>query len=183
MFPVTLGCKMSLLERETVLKVRKALTEAGLEDTVIELADTARTAEDAASAIGCELGAIVKSLVFIIGPRFVMSLISGDHSCIEANLPAALELEGRVGRVRASEVKRKTGYTIGGVPPLALSCDLPIVIDGSLARFDTVYAAAGHPYCIFSVSVSDLGRITGGSFSDCIGEPIKFDMGSAGSAI
>ena len=81
---------MSLLERETVIRVRSALVDAGLEDSVIELSNTARSAADAASAIGCELGAIVKSLVFRIDRCFVMALVAGDHKCLESALPAAL---------------------------------------------------------------------------------------------
>ena len=170
---------MSLLERTSVLKVRNALIDSLLEDTVVELADTARTAEDAASSIGCELGAIVKSLVFGIGQNSILALIAGDHSCLEDNLPLVLKLKGRVVRPRAEEVKRITGFTIGGVAPLALLQDLPTVIDSSLSRFDTVFAAAGHPHCIFRVTVADLERITGGFFSDCIAKPIGRDVSIA----
>lgn len=168
---------MSLLERVAVKKVRDALGDAGLEDTVTELTDTARSAEDAANAIGCELGAIVKSLVFTIGRRFVMVLVAGDHQCVEENVAKALNLEGEVARPQASEVKGITGFTIGGVAPIGLSHPLPIVIDRSLKRFDTVYAAAGHPHCVFATSVADLSRMTEGIISAAIAQPI--DAGAA----
>ena len=166
---------MSLLERDAVKRVRKALSDAGLADNVIELAETARTAEDAANAVGCELGAIVKSLVFAVDRRMVMALVAGDHRCIEANLPRALNLEGEVRRPQASEVKGVTGFTIGGVAPIGMSHALPIAIDRSLKRFETVYAAAGHPHCVFPVSPTDLGRLTEGIVSWNIAEPMDPD--------
>ena len=169
---------MGLLDRPTVLKVRKALIDACLDDTVIELAETARTAEDAANSIGCELGAIVKSLVFVVGEHFVMTLVAGDRRCIESSLPSVFKLKGDVVRPKAAEVKHITGFTIGGVAPVALSQGLLSVMDTSLTRFDTVFAAAGHPHCIFSISVPDLERITGGFFSTCIAEPVFSDAGS-----
>lgn len=162
---------MSNLDRPAVKRVRDALTGAGLADTIIELADTARTAEDAAAAVGCELGAIVKSLVFSIGNRFVMALVAGDHSCIEENLAMALKLRGAVRRPQASEVKGITGFTIGGVAPVGMTHPLPVVIDVSLKRFETVYAAAGHPHCVFAISYKDLARVTGGVVSYTIGLP------------
>jgi prolyl-tRNA editing enzyme YbaK/EbsC (Cys-tRNA(Pro) deacylase) len=159
------------LERPAVMKVRQALLDAGLEDTVVELAETARSAEDAAQAVGCELGAIVKSLVFTIERRFVMALIAGDHQCAEDNLPGAFNLTGAVGRPQAAEVKGITGFTIGGVAPIGLSHALPIVIDRSLKRFEKVFAAAGHPSCVFATTPANLGRITTGIISASIAVP------------
>ena len=166
---------MSLLERDAVKKVRSALAEAGEADTVVELAETARSAEDAAQAVGCELGAIVKSLVFTVGRRFVMALVAGDHRCLEANLPSAFNLEGEVGRPSANEVKGISGFTIGGVAPIGLAHPLPVVIDRSLKRFETVYAAAGHPHCVFATNAKALARMTEGIVSASIAEPIDAD--------
>ena len=163
---------MSLLERETVIRVRSALVDAGLEDSVIELSNTARSAADAASAIGCELGAIVKSLVFRIDRCFVMALVAGDHKCLESILPAALCLEGKVCRPRASEVKAITGFTIGGVAPIGMTERLPMVIDQSFKRFDTLYAAAGHHHCVFPIVFTDLQRVTGAIVTFNIAEPL-----------
>jgi len=164
---------MSNLDRPAVKRVRDALVQAGLDDTVVELADTARTAEDAAAAVGCELGAIVKSLCFSVGNRFVMALIAGDHLCLEENLPTALKLRGNVRRPQASEVKGITGFSIGGVSPVGLSHPLPMVIDVSLKRFETVYAAAGHPHCVFAIGFNDLARITGGVISYTVAQPFE----------
>ena len=162
---------MSNLEKSTVSRVRDALIEADQEDTIIELAETARSAEDAAKSVGCELGAIVKSLVFSIDNRFVMALVAGDHKCIEGNLPNALKIKGSVRRPQASEVKAITGFTIGGVAPVGLLKPIPTVIDGSLKRFDLVYAAAGHPHCVFSTSLNGLVQMTGGVISYGIASP------------
>ncbi|MBT6093299.1 MAG: YbaK/EbsC family protein [Rhodospirillaceae bacterium] len=166
---------MSLLERDAVKKVRQALTDAGQADSVVELAESARSAEDAAASVGCELGAIVKSLVFTIERRFVMALVAGDHRCIEDNLSAALNMQGSVKRPQASEVKGITGFTIGGVAPIGLSHPLPMVIDRSLKRFETIYAAAGHPHCVFATTAASLSRMTGGIISASIAEPLNPD--------
>ena len=163
---------MSLLKRETVKRVRTALVDAGLADTVIELSNTARSAADAADTIGCELGAIVKSLVFNINRRFVMALVAGDHKCLESALPAVLCLEGKVGRPKANEVKAITGFTIGGVAPIGMTERLPMVIDQSFKRFDALYAAAGHPHCVFPIVFTDLQRVTGAIVTFNIAEPL-----------
>lgn len=156
---------MSNLTNPAVKKVRKALSDAGLSDIVIELEESARTAADAARATGAELGAIVKSLVFLIGEQPVLALVAGDHTCLPENLPRAFNLEGEVRKTDAAEVKAATGYSIGGVAPVALDTEVPVVIDVSLKRFDTLYAAAGHPYCVFPVTMAELKKLTGGIVS------------------
>ena len=163
---------MGLLDTAAVKRVRSALAAAGAVDKVVELAATARSAEDAAAAIGTELGSIVKSLVFVIGGKPVMALVSGDRRCVVKALPGLLGIDGKVKRANADEVRQATGYSIGGVPPLGLASDLPMVIDAGLDRFPTVYAAAGHPHCIFPTTFSELTRLTGGTVSTSIGEPI-----------
>jgi prolyl-tRNA editing enzyme YbaK/EbsC (Cys-tRNA(Pro) deacylase) len=144
------------MENESVKKVRAALDAAGLGDRVQELAETARTADDAAKALGAEKGAIVKSLVFVVGEQPVLALIAGDRQC------------------KADEVRAASGFAIGGVAPVALALELPTVIDVSLKRFETVYAAAGHPSCVFPLSVPELKRLTGGIVSYAVAdEPEK----------
>jgi len=162
---------MSHINSPAVKRVRKALSDAGMNDTVIELEETARTAADAAQATGAELGAIVKSLVFLIGEEPVLVLVAGDHRCVPENLPRAFNLEGEVRKTDADEVKAATGYTIGGVAPIGLEIDLPVIIDVSLKRFDTLYAAAGHPQCVFPTTVPELKRLTKGIVSYNIAEP------------
>ncbi len=163
---------MSAIEKEAVKRVRMALIDAGLKDNVMELESTARSAEDAAQSIGCELGAIVKSLVFAVDQRIVMALVAGDHQLVEAALGPALNLTGEVRRPQASEVKGATGFTIGGIPPVGMAHQLPVVIDRSLRRFDEIYAAAGHPHCVFKTDVATLSRLTDGIISQAISSPI-----------
>mgnify|MGYP006436048489 CR=1 FL=1 len=162
---------MSTLENESVKKVRAALIETGVGDNVIELEETARSAEEAAKSLGVELGSIVKSLVFLVDEQPVMALVAGDHTCKPDALPRALNLEGEVKQCDADQVRAATGFAIGGVAPVALAQDLPTLLDVSLKRFDTVYAAAGHPNCVFATSVSDLKRLTGCIVSYAIAEP------------
>ncbi len=162
------------LENEPVRHVRQILLDAGYGDRVIELADTARTAQGAADAIGTELGSIVKSLVFQLGDTMVMALVAGDHRCIAENLPRALNLDGNdATRPDADAVKSVTGFSIGGVAPIGSATPLPMVIDHSLKRFETVYAAAGHPHCVFPVSINELKRMTGGIISYSIARPLE----------
>jgi prolyl-tRNA editing enzyme YbaK/EbsC (Cys-tRNA(Pro) deacylase) len=161
---------MSALENASVRRVQAALEAAGSEARVVELADTARTARDAASALGVEVGAIVKSLVFAAGAgRPVMALVAGDRRCDAAALPALLGLEGRAKRADADLVREATGFAIGGVAPIGHPAPLPTAIDASLGRFATVYAAAGHPFCVFATTLDELARLTGGVVSDRLG--------------
>jgi len=153
---------MSALENASVQRVRAGLQAAGLDDRVMELADTARSAEDAARSVGTELGSIVKSLVFRVGEQPVMALVAGDRKCREKALKQVLELPGKVRRADADMVRAATGYAIGGVSPVALPAELPVVIDASLERFATVYAAGGHPHCVFPASFAELVSLTDG---------------------
>jgi len=155
---------MSGLDSSSVRRVREVLSAKGSAARVIELAETARSAEDAARSVGCELGAIVKSLVFRIGERPVMALVAGDRRCDPAALPGILGLEGRVGRADADLVRAATGFAIGGVAPVGH--DLPVAIDASLGRFDRLWAAAGHPHCVFATTLPELCALTGGRLSD-----------------
>jgi prolyl-tRNA editing enzyme YbaK/EbsC (Cys-tRNA(Pro) deacylase) len=148
-----------LLERPAVRRVKDALQAGGSPARIIALSDTARTAEDAARAVGCELGAIVKSLVFTIGDQPVMVLVAGDRRCNDKALKTAFGLSGKVRRADAETVRAATGFTIGGVAPIAHATPLPVIIDDSLQRFETIYAAAGHPHCVFATSVNELASL------------------------
>ena len=113
-----------------------------------ELADSTRTAADAAAAVGCEVGQIVKSLVFRRGEEIVMCLCAGDRQ-VDTK---ALGLE----RADAETVREATGFAIGGVPPLGHDRNLPTLIDSSLRRFETVWCAGGTPNAVFEVSTGRL---------------------------
>ena len=153
----------ALVERKAVRRVRGALTRAGHDGEVIELAETARTAADAARALGVAQGAIVKSLLFIVDETPALALIAGDRRCAPPTLGAALGLPGVVRRADADLVRRITGFSIGGVAPLGFPAAVATAIDPSLARFPAVYAAAGHPHCVFATSTDELERLTGGA--------------------
>lgn len=156
------------LDNASVRRVQTALREAGSDARVIALDATARSAQEAADSIGCELGAIVKSLVFQVGGQPVMALVAGDRRCNEKALPAALGLDGKAKRAGADTVREATGFAIGGVAPVGHPQRLPLVLDASLSRFATIYAAAGHPHCVFATTPDELQRITGGTVSEAI---------------
>lgn len=156
---------MSLLERDTVEAVRSALLAAELEDTIVELDQSAATAEDAAKALSVATGAIVKSLIFEIGDQPILALISGDKQCNEASLTRVFQIDADVTRPDADRVQALTGFSIGGVSPIGLKEKLPCVIDVSLKRYISLYAAAGHPQCVFKTDIGALKRLTGGIVS------------------
>lgn len=156
---------MSKLQHPAVRRVQAALHERGSGAQVIELTETARSAPDAARALGVEVGAIVKSLLFLIDGAPVMALVAGDRRCDTAALPAAFGRTGLVIRPDAEKVREVTGFAIGGVAPLAHPRPLPTVIDDSLSRFETIYAAAGHPFCVFPTTALELTLLTGGTLT------------------
>ncbi|GLQ07356.1 YbaK/EbsC family protein [Sneathiella chinensis] len=151
-----------LLERPSVRQVIETLQAAGIEGRVRALESTARSAEDAASSIGCNVGAIVKTLVFMAGDQLLVALVAGDKRCDTKALRAHLGGSGKIRPAPADLVKEETGFSIGGVAPVGMKRQLPVFLDESLARFDRIYAAAGHPHCIFQTSLTELEALTGG---------------------
>ena len=156
---------MSLLDKEPVKRVEKALKDYNSEINVIILEDSARTALDAANSLNCEVGAIVKSLVFKTHETFLMCLVAGDKKC-SLNKVKKILRNKNLQMANAEEVKIKTGYTIGGVSPIGLIEKMDILIDKSLDRYKNIYAAAGHPNCIFKINFSDLKKITNGKVEE-----------------
>lgn len=152
----------AVLASASVQRVQAALAERGAHGRIIVLDGAARTAAEAAAGLGCEVGAIVKSLVFAAEGNPVMALVAGDRQCDVAALGRALGLNAPPGRADAALVRRATGFAIGGVAPLGHVETLPIVIDDSLARFPLLHAAAGHPHAVFPLSYSELVAWTGG---------------------
>ena len=126
-----------------------------------ELPDSTRTAPEAAAAVGCEVGAIVKSLVFRVGDEAVLALVSGgnraDESLLEAGFGAAVE------RADADFVRAATGYSIGGVPPIGHPRPLRTLVDEDLLRFPVVWGAAGTPRSVFPIAPHELARLAGGT--------------------
>jgi prolyl-tRNA editing enzyme YbaK/EbsC (Cys-tRNA(Pro) deacylase) len=154
---------VSRLDHPAVLRVQGALREKGSRAEVIELETTARTAEDAARSLGVPVGAIVKSLLFTIDGDPVMALVAGDRRCDTRALAPAFGRSGLVLRADPERVLQATGFVIGGVAPLGHPVPLPTAIDDSLGRFETVYAAAGHPHCVFPTTILELSLLTGGA--------------------
>lgn len=164
---------MSLFGNKSVKAVKKALAEAGSDAQVVKLEKAARSAQDAAKALNVPLGSIVKSLVFMVGDQPVLALVAGDRKCDPNALPRALNLEGGVMRADADQVRQATGFAIGGVAPVGMESRLPTVIDVSLKRYGSIYAAAGHPHHIFATTMAELKKLTGGVVSYNITEGEK----------
>lgn len=147
--------------KEASRRVQRAADAVGLAITVVSMAQSTRTAEEAAAAAGCEVGQIVKSLVFRgkdTGRPYLL-LVSGANRVNEKAVAAVLG--ERLTRPDAQYVRDVTGFAIGGIPPLGHSERLLTCIDRDLLRFETVWAAAGTPESIFQVSPADLQAKTG----------------------
>ena len=158
---------MSLLNKEPVKRAEKALKQFNETLSVTELENTARTAIDAAKSLNCEVGAIVKSLLFKNGDNYFLCLVSGDKRCSLNKLKKFFNSKD-LSMASPDEVKDQTGYTIGGVSPIGHINSLQILVDSSLNRFKDLYAAAGHPNCIFKINFVDLLKLTNGSLEDIV---------------
>ena len=154
-----------ITNKEPVQRVIKVLDKFDKNLKIQVLKDTARTAKDAANALNCEEGAIVKSLVFKTETEFLVCLVSGDKRCSLNKLKKAISKKD-VSMASADDVKAQTGFTIGGVSPVGHINDLNIIIDRTLERFQIVYAAAGHPNSIFKIDISKLKDLTKGRVED-----------------
>ena len=157
----------SILNKEPVKRAEKALKTFDQNLNVIVLEKTARTANDAATALGCNVGAIVKSLLFRVGDNYILSLVSGDKRCSLSKLKKILN-EKDVSMASPEAVKENTGYTIGGVSPVGHLKQCKIFIDKSLERFTDIFGAAGHPNAVFKINYNRLIEITNGSPEDII---------------
>ena len=145
--------------KEPVKRAEKSIKEFDENLKVIILENTARTANDAATALGCEVGAIVKSLLFRAGKNFVLCLVSGDKRCSLNKLKKILN-EKDVSMANPEDVKKITGYTIGGVSPTGHLVKTKIFIDENLKKFTSIFAAAGHPNAVFKIDFENLKKLT-----------------------
>ena len=157
----------NLLSKEPVKRVQEFINQFNPQLKVLVLDTTARTAKDAAESLGCEVGAIVKSLVFRADNTFLICLIAGDKRCSLNKLKKVISKKD-VCMANAEEVKVNTGFSIGGVAPIAHLKKLNILIDQSLGRFQSVFAAAGHPNSIFKIEYSQLVQMTKGEVKEII---------------
>lgn len=145
-------------------RVRLALAERGLACEIIETQQSARTAQEAADAVGSTVGQIVKSLVFLCDGAGVMALVSGANRLDERKLGAVAG--GKISRADADAVRDATGFAIGGVAPLGSTRPIRIFFDEDLLAFELVWAAAGTPSTVFAISPDELARATGAIVAD-----------------
>ena len=158
---------MTFIDKEPVKRVEKIIKEFDENLSVSVLKTSARTALEAASSLNCDVGAIVKSLLFKTDNKFCLFLIAGDKKASLKKIKKNIKFSD-VSMASADEVKSITGYTIGGVSPVGHINDVDIYIDNSLERFNFLFAAAGHPNCIFKISFLNLKKITKGVIEDII---------------
>ena len=156
---------MSLLDNEPVKRAEKSLKKFDQKLNVTILENSARTAKDAAISLNCDVGAIVKSLLFRTENSFTLCLVAGDKRC-SLNKLKKLTNKKNISMATPEEVKTQTGYTIGGVSPVGHLNLVKILIDNSLERFNDIYAAAGHPNCVFKINFKNLQKITNGEIKE-----------------
>ena len=159
----------NLLKRNTVLKVKEFLVKNLPKIELIQLEETARSAHDAAKSLKKEVGAIVKSLLFknVETNEYYLCLISGDQYMSLDKLSKIIG--NKIIKANADECKEVTGFSIGGVPPVAhANAPTRIFIDKNFNKFDMIYAAAGHPYVVFGITFNNLCLITNGEISDIV---------------
>lgn len=147
---------------DSVQRVARALQDAGHPHAPRMLDDACRTAQQAADALGIAVGQIAKSIIFRrkSDDAAVLVITSGDRRVDEKKVDA---LVGRTGRADADFVKARTGFSIGGVSPVAHATPPVVLIDRELFRFDEIWAAAGHPHAVFELRPHDLEKLTGGA--------------------
>ena len=157
----------AILEKEPVKRAEKSLKKFDEKLEVICLEQSARTAQDAATALGCDVGAIVKSLLFKAEDRFILGLVAGDKRCSLNKLKKILN-EKNVSMASPDQVKENTGYTIGGVSPVGHLKKCEIFIDETLVRFNDIFGAAGHPNAVFKIDYNNLINMTKGLPKDIV---------------
>ena len=158
---------MNLLDKEAIKRAEKFLKDFDQSLDVVILENSARTAQDAAMALSCDVGAIVKSLLFKTEDSFTLCLVAGDKRCSLNKLKKITDKKD-VSMATPEDVKVQTGYTIGGVSPIGHLKKIEIIIDNSLERFNELFAAAGHPNCVFKVNFRDIQKITNGKVEDIV---------------
>ena len=181
------GAELKLMP-EGVQRVAALLQDKGHAYMPVMLADAARTAQEAADALGVSLGQIAKSIVFRRRSDDVAVLVvtSGDRRVDEKKLEPLVCPDGkRLGRADAEFVKAKTGFSIGGVAPLAHLTPTVVLVDQSLLRFETIWAAAGHPHAVFQMAPAELQRLANAPLADLAVdvEEEKIALGRAGALV
>jgi len=159
-------------------KVQQALRDAGLDITVVELETSTATAPEAAAAVGAPLGSIVKSLIFMAAGEPLLVLVAGDRMADSKRIAKLVGISKKKVRfARPQEVEAVAGCSPGGVPPVGHVRPLRTLIDRSLSRFETVWAAAGAPNALFPIAYADLLTLTGGEVAE-ITKPVRDEPSS-----
>ena len=153
-----------------VERVASAAREAGLEIEVERFPEGTRTADDAARAVGCGVGQIVKSLVFMADGTPVLALVSGANRVDLGRLAAVIGAE-EVRRADGDEARAATGFAIGGVPPFGHARPVSVVVDRELTGHERLWAAAGLPDAVFAIEPDALLRVSGGTVADIAEQP------------
>ena len=148
-------------EQQSVIHVRNTLKLLGAQGEVRRLDDSARTAKEAADALGIEVGQIASSLIFLADGEPVLVIASGKHR-VDTTTVASILAVSEVTKATADDVRKATGFAIGGVAPVGHPEPLPTIIDVALSNYDEVWAAGGHPHYVFPTSYDELLRITAG---------------------
>ncbi len=146
-------------------RVQAALDKHGIETKVVRLPDSTRTAPEAAKAAGCDVGAIAKSLLFLADGEPLLVICGGDRR-VDTERVAGLVGASTVKMAPAEEVRRITGFAIGGVPPLGHATPVPILMDSSLLKWPVIYAAAGAHDALFPIDPNTLASVTGARVED-----------------
>ena len=154
-----------LLNKEPVKRVQKKLLEFDASYKVMVLDSSARTALEAAESLNTDVGSIVKSLLFKSENNFILCLVSGDRRC-SLNKLKKIKQQKDISMANPQSVKEVTGFTIGGVSPIGHLKEVEIFIDNNLKRFQNIYAAAGHPNCVYKVNFENLLKMTNGKVED-----------------
>lgn len=151
----------SVADHPSVLRVQQALSAQGVSDRVHVLEDSTRTAVEAAAALNVDVGQIASSLLFFVAGSPVLVIASGAKR-VDISRLAALYGGATVTKPNAQQVREATGFAIGGVAPVAHTTPLDVVVDTSLAEYEQVWAAAGHPHAVFPTTFNELKTLTGG---------------------
>ena len=155
----------NFLTKEPVKRVEKFLKDYDYKLKIMALNTSARTAQEASNSLNCDVGAIVKSLLFKSDQKYMLCLVSGDRKASLKKLKQNLNIKD-IEMAKADNVKEITGFTIGGVSPVGHLKKIEILIDDNLKRFSDPYAAAGHPNCVFKIDFKNLVQITNGIVLD-----------------
>ncbi len=161
----TLFAMAETTEQQSVIKVRETLKLLGARGEVRRLDDSARTAKEAADALGIEVGQIANSLIFLADGEPALVIASGGQRVSTTLLAAILEVN-EVTKANADDVRKATGFAIGGVAPVGHHQPLRTIVDIALSRYDEVWAAGGHPHYVFPTSYDELLRITAGEAAE-----------------